>query len=81
MSENVAISCSPAALRIRRSRERKYRGARIARLELYAEDLAALRQLGWIPSVDCDMETLDARFCAFVNASPALDIKAPGRLP
>jgi hypothetical protein len=62
---------------MRRSRERKHRGARVAWLELYAEDLAALEQLGWIPSVDCDMETLGAGFCAFVNTALALGIKPP----
>jgi hypothetical protein len=69
MSENDPVSSSPGALRMRRSRERKHRGARIARLELYAEDLAALGQLGWIPSVDCDA------------AAPATQYPHTGRQP
>jgi hypothetical protein len=79
MSENVSTPCSPAAVRMRRSRERKRRGARVAGLELYAEDLAVLGQLGWIPSTDCDAATLGAAFCAFVDQALAVGIQPPQR--
>ncbi len=79
MSESVSTPCSPAALRMRRSRERKHRGARIASLELYAADLAVLEGLGWVPSADCDQEVLGAGFCAFINTALALGVKPPRR--
>jgi hypothetical protein len=62
---------------MRRSRERRRCGTRVVWIELYSGDLDVLEQSGWIPSPDCDADTLSAAFCAFVNAALALPITPP----
>jgi hypothetical protein len=65
---------SASAERMRRVRERRRRGTRVVAIELYGPDTAALVHLGWIASADCDRETLEASFCAFVNQALALRV-------
>jgi hypothetical protein len=48
-------------------------------LELYGHDIAALTQLGWTASADCDRETLEASFYAFVDQALALRVTPPRR--
>jgi hypothetical protein len=70
---------SASAERMRRVRERRRRGTRVVMLELYGPDIAALTQLGWMASNECDRETLGASFCAFVDQALALRVTPPRR--
>ena len=52
--ETVATSPSPAALRMRRARDRRRQGDVIVRIELGSCAIADLVALGWLPAADRD---------------------------
>jgi hypothetical protein len=66
--------------RVRRTRQRRRRGMRHVALELYSADIAALVDLGWLASANCDQVALTEGFCGFVNQSLELGVMPPRRL-